>query len=411
MSTENFSGINRTIRTYATLEMSGEKLVIPFGDNESLDHWILKLMASRMLLEQGYLPSGFDLEKSVTVKGESLRADILAEKGDTPVWVECRNCSVEKLTLVAQNFHGRIIHIDNFSWASLEEIEAQAKSEYEWYLYMASGSTHEPISFVPGVENWQCDLRSPPNWGVVASEDGTLMFLEHRNPEERPTALWSFLRFSYARACDQTPYTVETLENTFVPLPRFLYSNWQPNYSPQTMEVLERHKRHPDDTPQVSAEERAPRLGYLVELLLSWGFPPEGISIRRKTRVGRRNFIPYVLAAKSDTSIWVERTFMDVQKLSYVRDHFGGKIMVFPGHVQWSIFGCSPDWFTAGAEYWHTFQGILTGWGIERTTDGRLQVFRTPDNKWIPWFALDLLIGRDLASKWEPSVKRYGEFR
>jgi hypothetical protein len=396
------------IHTYATLEAAGETLLIPFSDNESLDHWILKLMASRMLLEQGYLPSEIESEKSVTIAGESLRADIFGESENAPIWVECRNCPVEKLTLIAQDFHGRIIHIDNFWWASLEEIEARAKSEYEFYLLLEHGST-QPVSLIPDVENWQCDLRSAPNWGVVASDDGTLTFLAHCNLEERPVALWAFLWLSYARACDRNPYEVETIINrVFVPTPRFLLSNWQPDYSQQTMDVLRRHKRNPDETPQVSNGRNAPQLGYLVELLLSWGFPAEGISIRRKTRVGDRNFIPYMLGESAATSILIERTFMNREKLLYIRDHFDGTIMVLPDQSEWSIFGCSPDWFMAGVEYWHTYHGVLTGWGIGRTLDNRLRVFQTPDNRWIPWFALDLLMGREIASDWHPPVKRYG---
>lgn len=412
MSTKIPNGNKQTIHTFATLEVAGDRLVIPFSGNESLDHWILKLMATRMLLEQGYAPSEFELEKSISIGGESRRADVFAKKGNAPVWVECRDCPVEKLTLITQNFQGRVIHIDDFWWASLEEIEAQAKSEYEFiYSWVADGSTHEPVSFVPGVESWQCDLRSTPNWGVIASEDGTLVFLEHRNPDERPIELWSFLWFSHARACGRSTYRVETIDNrVLVPPPRFLINNWQPDYSPQTMNILERHGRKADETPLVSHGRDAPKLGYLVELLLCWGFPAEGISIRRKTRVGRRNFIPYILGQGADISVWIERTFVNEEKLRYIRDHFDGRIMVLPDQREWSIFGCSPIWLTAGVEYWHTWQGILTGWGIRRSRDNCLHIFRTHDNIRIPCFSLDLLMGREASTDWHPPVKRYGEY-
>ena len=409
MTAETRNGSIQAIRTYATLEAAGARLIVPFGDNESLDHWVLKLMAGRMLLEQGYSPSEFQLEKATATRGQNLRADIFVNRGDAPVWVECRNCPVEKLRLIAQDFHGRIIHIDDFWWASVKEIEARAESEYRWYLFLGHESTHEPVSFIPGIENWHCDLHSTPNWGVAASDDGTLVFLEHGNPKERPIELWSFLRLSYARACGRNVYEVETIHNSeFVPSSRFLHHNWQPDYSSQTMHVLSRHGRDVDDAPQVSGGRGAPKLGYLVELLLSWGFPAEGVSIRRKTHVGDRNFIPYILAEGAGPTIWVERTFMNGEKLRFIRDHFDGRIMVVPDQVEWSIFGDCPSWFTAVAEYWHTYGGILTGWGVARTSDNRLRVFRTPDNRWIPWFALDLLMGREIASNWHPLVKHYG---
>jgi hypothetical protein len=88
---------NERVKISAKLEYKNSKVEVPFGKNESPDHWLYKIMAVEMLLRDGYKGSGIELEKTLRIGSCNYRADILAKKSDEMAWVECHNCDPGKL--------------------------------------------------------------------------------------------------------------------------------------------------------------------------------------------------------------------------------------------------------------------------------------------------------------------------
>ena len=409
------------------MRSTNETLVVPYNDNESLDHWVLKLMAVRMLALDGYPVSHLTEEKSIILGGFSLRADLLAEGGDPPVWIECLGCQRGKLKQVTRHFRGRIIHVDTFWWASAGEIAKAAEWKIQWFHTFHSERerprtrdddypfSHEEFDPISKVEHWHCDLRSPPLWGVSATDGHELVFLEEDELKVRPLCLWSFLWVKHSREQGRKPYEVEVLSSgeSFVPSRRFLLHperfEWGGSPSPTAVEVLHRHGR--------DAQEEY-HLGYVVELLLSWDFPSQGISIRRRIGVGGRHFVPYVVAEGLGGRIWIER-IRHVDKLNYIACRFDGKVLVLDEMTE---LGFSP-WLSGsregelekyslslpvGTEHWHTHQGVMTGWGVSRSRKGHVRIFRTADTKSVPWLATDLLFSRYGLTNFQPKVRSFG---
>ena len=412
------------VRISGTLTADNETLVVPFGDNETPDHWLLKLMAARMLALDGYPASRLTAERPITVGGTDLRADLLGE-GTTPqVWIECLNCQCGKLKKIAQHFRGRIIHVDTFWWGQPQEIADLADYAIRWFhpshLSQEGPSLKEddePFSrgvFDPvgGIEHWHCDLRSPPAWGVRASDEGELFFLEEDELGVRPLPIWKFLWVKHARESGRKPYEVEELspEGLFVPSQRFLLKYWGHGWdgllSPAAIQVIQQHGRDP---------RQEADLGYVIELLLSWGFPSQAISIRRRTHLGSRQFVPYVLAETQDRRIWIERT-LDTEKLNYVGRRFRGKVLVLDemdrtGLRLWLNGAAEEDLelpLPVGTEHWHTYGGILTGWGVSRITEKNIRIFRAQETKSVPWTAADLFFSRYGLSNFRPRVMSFG---
>ena len=177
---------NERVKISAKLEYKNNRVEVPFGENESPDHWLYKIMAADMLLRDGYKGSGIELEKTLQIGSRNYRADILAKKSDEMAWVECHNCDPEKLKNVANGFAGRVLHIDDFWWGN------PTGWRTNWVPIFGFDS-YRPwsLDLVPGVEHWFCDARSLPVWGVFVDERGELIFLEEDELRERPERLYA----------------------------------------------------------------------------------------------------------------------------------------------------------------------------------------------------------------------------
>jgi hypothetical protein len=163
---------NERVKISAKLEYKTSKVEVPFGKNESPDHWLYKIMAVEMLLRDGYKGRGIELEKTLRIGSCNYRADILAKKSDEMAWVECHNCDPEKLKDVADHFAGRVLHIDEFWWGTTGWHSFRVPISSFDFSFLLDFDSYLPwsLDLVPEVEHWFCDARTLPVWGVFVDE-------------------------------------------------------------------------------------------------------------------------------------------------------------------------------------------------------------------------------------------------
>ena len=356
---------NERVKISAKLEYKNNKVVVVFGENESPDHWLYKIMAVEMLLRDGYKDSGIELEKTLQIGSRNYRADILAKKSDEMGWVECHKCDPEKLKNVAHDFAGRILHIDDFWWGNLSGWN-------RGWIPISGFDAYRPwsLDLVPKVEHWFCDARSLPVWGVFVDEQGELIFLEEDELKERPERLYAAIwaihyvgrRELFSHSSDADWCFPDSLL-----LPRYEYKP-----SEETNRILQSRN---------SLALDMPHLPVFVDLLLSNGFSADSITVRRRQRVGDRLFIPLIYCETEGRNFWIEAR-KDFEKLNYLAEHFDGEI-ICADNFEWvgSLMSYHDEYREAliprGVTLLAWTNGELGGWGLRRHRDGALKFFCT----------------------------------
>ena len=354
---------NEQVYISATLEYKSSKVEVPFGRNESPDHWLYKIMAVEMLLCDGYKSDGIELEKTVRVGASNYRADILAKKPDEIAWVECHNCDPEKLKNVAHDLAGRILHVDDFWWGN----------PTGWctnWVPISGFDSYRPwsLDLVPGVEHWFCDARSLPVWGVFVDEQGELTFLEEDELEERPerlyAAIWAIHYVRKRELFSHSSYTDWCFPDSL------LVPNYEYRPSEEATRIIQSRGGLALDMPH---------LPILVDLLLSNGFGAGSITVRRRRRAGDHLFIPTIYCETEGRKLWIEAR-KDTEKLSYLAEHFDGEV-ICTDNFEWvgSLMSYHDEHLEApipkGILLLALADGELGGWGLRRCRDGPLEFF------------------------------------
>jgi hypothetical protein len=355
---------NERVKISAKLEYKNSKVEVPFGKNESPDHWLYKIMAVEMLLRDGYKGSGIELEKTLRIGSCNYRADVLAKKSYEMAWVECHGCDLDKLIDLAHDFAGRVLHIDDFWWGS------QTGWNRNWIPISGFDSDYQPwsLDLVPEVEHWFCDARSLPVWGVFVDEQGELTFLEEDELGERPERLYAAMwAIHYVRKRELFSHSSDT--DWYFP-DSLLVSNYGYRPSEEATRIIQSRGGLALDMPH---------LPILVDLLLSNGFSADLITVRRRQRVGDHLFIPTICCETEGRKFWIEAR-KDVEKLSYLAEHFDGEI-ICADNFEWvgSLMSYHDEYLEApipkGVTLLALADGELGGWGLRHYRDGSLEFF------------------------------------
>ena len=365
MTVQQSTMSNERVKISAKLEYKNNRVEVPFGENESPDHWLYKIMAADMLLRDGYKGSGIELEKTLQIGSRNYRADILAKKSDEMAWVECHNCDPEKLKNVANGFAGRVLHIDDFWWGNPTGWRTN-------WVPISGFDSYRPwsLDLVPGVEHWFCDARSLPVWGVFVDERGELIFLEEDELRERPERLYAAIwAIHYVNRKELFSHSSDA-DLRFSNSP--LVPNYEYNPSEEATRIIQSRGGLALDMPH---------LPILVDLLLSNGFSADSITVRRRRKVGDRPFIPTIYCEVGGRKLWIEAR-KDAEKLSYLAEHFDGEI-ICADDFEWvgSLIAYHDEYLEVpipkGVTLLALADGELGGWGLKCYRDGSLEFFCT----------------------------------
>jgi len=170
------------VRISVVVERGDKKVSILWNGNEGLSHWLYKIMAIDMLVRDNVNPNLLEIEKTFIFEGKKNRADIYVNE-KIPIWIECKYCSLSRLINIQKNYNGRLIHLDEFQWGSVEGWKDYLEYDYFDYYNSYNGVEYndddnyefedeiplidkktvvEEFGIVKEVENWFSDATTLP---------------------------------------------------------------------------------------------------------------------------------------------------------------------------------------------------------------------------------------------------------